>query len=130
MKGKTKARVTAVALSAATVAFLATGPANASPSASYIGWGYTNNPHGVWCVQHLINDIYAEQTHTGQRPMKEDGLFGAQTDSYIRWFQRQFMGTAAVDGVVGPQTGGGVLKEGDAYYGGYNYCYTYVPSDW
>jgi hypothetical protein len=47
------------------------GSAQASPSAGYIGDGYGNNSHGVWCVQHLVNDVAAG--HGKGRPLVEDG---------------------------------------------------------
>lgn len=99
--------------------------AQASPSAAYIGDGYTNNSHGVWCVQHLINDTKVFY-NGGSRPMSEDGVWGPQTKSWVIWFQK--LESLTPDGIVGKETGGYILRDGDSYYGGHNYCWTYVPS--
>ncbi|RKT09779.1 hypothetical protein BX285_6884 [Streptomyces sp. 1114.5] len=100
------------------------GPAQASPSAGYIGDGYGNNSHGVWCVQHLVNDVAAG--HGKGRPLAEDGVWGPNTKSWVRWYQG--IDGRTQDGIVGRDTGGDLLLDGDQYYGGWNYCYTYVPS--
>jgi hypothetical protein len=100
--------------------------AQASPSAGYIGYGYSNNAHGVWCVQHLVNDVEQAQGHG--RPLTEDGLWGPNTYNGVRWYQAHNTHGTTVDGIVGKDTGGWLLLDGDSYYGGYNYCYTYVPS--
>jgi hypothetical protein len=44
----------------------------------------------------------------------------------VQWYQ----GVAGrpKDGIVGKDTGGSLLVDGDQYYGGRNYCYTYAPS--
>ncbi|MER6084233.1 peptidoglycan-binding domain-containing protein [Streptomyces sp. NPDC001833] len=100
--------------------------AQASPSAAYIGDGYPNNPHGVWCVQHLINDVY-EDIYPRMRPIPEDGLWGPNTKWGVKWFQDQVY--LYPDGIVGRATGQKILEEGDSYYGGHNYCYSYVPNE-
>lgn len=104
--------------------------AQASTSASWIGPGEANNSHGVWCVQHLINDwVQKNGINGGGRPMTEDGIFGPQTEGYIKEFQTLHMG-AVSDGIVGPYTGDSILEAGDQYYGGRHYCYTYLPTTW
>ncbi|MFE4977970.1 peptidoglycan-binding protein [Kitasatospora sp. NPDC056651] len=100
------------------------GSAQASPGAGYIGDGYGNNAHGVWCVQHLINDVVA--AHGKGRPLNEDSAWGPNTKSWVEWYQDG--AGLSKDGVVGRDTGAALLRDGDSYYGGYNYCYTYVPS--
>ncbi|MFH9354840.1 peptidoglycan-binding protein [Kitasatospora sp. NPDC017646] len=100
--------------------------AQASPSAGYIGDGYANNSHGVWCVQHLVNDV-ASAKGKG-RPLAEDGLWGPNTKSWVTWYQGASGHGLSKDGIVGKGTGGWLLLDGDSYYGGYNYCYNYVPS--
>ncbi|MFV5994515.1 peptidoglycan-binding domain-containing protein [Streptomyces sp. NPDC056231] len=102
--------------------------AQASTTAGYIGDGYANNTHGVWCVQHLLNDIAYD--HGYGRPLAEDGHWGPDTRSWVMWYQRTApsLFNLTVDGIVGKGTGGYLLLEGDDYYGGNNYCYTYVPS--
>ncbi|NUP44354.1 MAG: peptidoglycan-binding protein [Streptomyces sp.] len=116
---------------AAAVALLTVGTvsqAQASPTAGYIGDGYANNTHGVWCVQHLLNDIAYD--HNLGRPLAEDGLWGPATKSWVMWYQSTApsLFNLTVDGIVGKGTGGYILLEGDQYYGGTNYCYSYVPS--
>ncbi|MEV5600822.1 hypothetical protein AB0L33_05170 [Streptomyces sp. NPDC052299] len=102
--------------------------AQASPSAGYIGDGYANNTHGVWCVQHLLNDIAVDFGYN--RPLAEDGIWGPNTRAWVEWYQRSvlFLDHVTVDGIVGKETGGNLLLGGDQYYGGTNYCYSYVPS--
>ncbi|MEV7239557.1 hypothetical protein AB0N06_38630 [Streptomyces sp. NPDC051020] len=102
------------------------GQAQASTSAGYMGDGYANNTHGVWCVQHLLNDV-AQDAGQG-RPLAEDGLWGPNTKSWVKWYQSTSPYNLTSDGVVGKGTGGFLLLEGDQYYGGRNYCYDYVPS--
>lgn len=99
-------------------------PAQASTSAHYIGYGYANNKHAVWCVQHLTNDV--AQVYGHHRPLAEDGIWGKHTYNWVRWFQ----GVQGLkkDGIVGKSTGGYLLYDGDQYYGGKNYCYKYLPS--
>jgi len=102
--------------------------AQASTTAGYIGDGYANNTHGVWCVQHLLNDVAADSGYG--RPLAEDGLWGPNTRAWVQWYQRTSpsLYNLSVDGIVGQGTGGYLLLEGDQYYGGRNYCYAYVPS--
>lgn len=118
---------TAVAAAAAGLALTASvGSASASTSAGTIGYGYSNNTHGVWCVQHLVNDI---ARFYGRPTITEDGLWGQQTYNQIYWVQQEydFLGLQK-DGVVGKQTGEFLLEFGDQYYGGNGYCMSYVPS--
>ncbi|MFC6596928.1 peptidoglycan-binding domain-containing protein [Kitasatospora paranensis] len=89
--------------------------AEASTSASYIGYGYSTSGSGVWCVQHALN--YARGA-----ALTEDGQFGPATKNALVGFQQQH-GLQA-DGVVGPQTGSSLLSNGDPYYAGY--CYSFV----
>lgn len=105
----------------------AVSQAQASPTAPYIGDGYPNNPHGVWCVQHLINDVYSYYRQRSIRPITEDGVRGPNTKSWVEWFQN-YVGLYP-DGIVGRSTGQQLLEDGDSYYGGHNYCYTYVPNE-
>jgi peptidoglycan hydrolase-like protein with peptidoglycan-binding domain len=127
-----------LAIVTAGAAILAASAAVVAPeaqaSAGWIGPGYTNNTHGVWCVQHLVNDViqkwdvdhqYGDWTHGG-RPMTEDGIFGPQTEHYIKVFQD--INGYGTDGIVGPGTGAKMLEEGDQYYGGLGYCYWYIPT--
>ncbi|GGY98118.1 hypothetical protein GCM10010300_47790 [Streptomyces olivaceoviridis] len=51
---------------------------------------------------------------------------GAEDQALITWYQG-FDGLHR-DGIVGKETGGWLLIDGDPYYGGHNYCYRYVPS--
>ncbi|MEV6010419.1 peptidoglycan-binding domain-containing protein [Streptomyces sp. NPDC051976] len=121
---------TAVAAAAAGLALTASvGSASASTSSPYVGYGYTNNPHAVWCVQHLANDIARD---LGHGTVAEDGIWGNNTYNQVRWVQTELgpyeFGGVKVDGIVGPQTGYLLLNNGDEYYGGNNYCLGYVPS--
>jgi peptidoglycan hydrolase-like protein with peptidoglycan-binding domain len=72
-------------------------------------------------VQHLLNTA-----STAAPPIAEDGLWGPITKVNVEAFQSAY--GLAVDGVVGKATGQKLLDKGDPYYGGHNYCYTYVPS--
>ncbi|MGC0421728.1 hypothetical protein [Embleya sp. AB8] len=124
------ARVTKAAVVTTTAVLLGFGglatQAQASPGAGYIGPGRNNNTHGVWCVQHLVNDV--AQSHGKGRPLAEDGKFGNNTLSWVKWYQGASGHGLVKDGDVGKGTGGWLLLDGDSYYGGRNYCYTYVPS--
>ncbi|MGW5349519.1 peptidoglycan-binding domain-containing protein [Streptomyces sp. NPDC004031] len=114
----------AVAATAAGLALaVGMGTAQASTSSPYVGYGYTNNTHAVWCVQHLANDV--AKTYGGPT-ITEDGVFGPATYNEIRWFQGFVW--LPVDGVVGKATGYALLDWGDRYYGGNGYCMGYVPS--
>jgi hypothetical protein len=128
MLNRTWKRASAVVLAggAALLAVgLSAGSAAASSDASLIGDGQPNNTHGVWCVQHLINDVAKQH---GRATVDEDGAWGPRTRDQVVWFQ-ELVGVRD-DGVVGPFTGDNVLYRGDQYYGGPNgYCFTYVPSD-
>ncbi|MGY4929416.1 peptidoglycan-binding domain-containing protein [Streptomyces sp. 900105755] len=113
----------AAGIAAATALFVvgAVPQAQASPSAGYIGDGYANNSHGVWCVQHLLNTAQSEGVQ-----IPEDGLWGPITKQDVEQFQYGWGLTP--DGIVGKATGQKLLDKGDPYYGGHNYCYTYLPS--
>ncbi|MGW3496369.1 peptidoglycan-binding domain-containing protein [Streptomyces sp. NPDC001020] len=128
-KGLRRAALAKAAGITAAVALLTVGTiaqAQASPNAGYIGDGYANNTHGVWCVQHLLNDV-AQDSGRG-RPLAEDGLWGPNTKSWVKWYQSTSPVGLTPDGIVGKGTGGYLLLEGDEYYGGGNYCYNYLPS--
>ena len=119
---------TAVAAAAAGLALTASmGTAHASTGAPYVGYGYANNGHAVWCVQHLANDLALIFDHPA---ISEDGVWGQQTYNQVRWVQAEFsfLGLKQ-DGIVGQQTGRVLLEYGDQYYGGNGYCMAYVPSD-
>ncbi|MFH8336341.1 hypothetical protein [Streptomyces sp. AM6-12] len=126
MRLTTVTRAVGVAAATALLAVGAVAQAQASPSAGYIGDGYANNTHGVWCVQHLVNDV-ASSKGKG-RPLDEDGKWGPNTKSWVKWYQGASGHSLDKDGIVGKGTGGWLLLDGDSYYGGHNYCYTYVPS--
>ncbi|WP_052397710.1 peptidoglycan-binding domain-containing protein [Streptomyces sp. NRRL F-5123] len=120
----------AVAATAAGLALaVGTGTAQASTSSPYVGYGYTNNTHAVWCVQHLANDI---ADTLGHPKIGEDGVFGPATYNQVRWVQAELgpyvSGGLTVDGVVGPGTGYVLLTNGDDYYGNTGYCLGYVPT--
>ncbi|WP_327739127.1 peptidoglycan-binding protein [Streptomyces nojiriensis] len=125
---RTLARRTALAAAAAALAATAlSGTANASTSASYIGDGYRNNTHGVWCVQEIVNNWY-EGWGPGSPRIAEDGIWGPQTKQALQQFQQAF--SVKADGVVGPQTGYALLTNDahDPYQGRNGYCYTYIPT--
>ncbi|WP_042389782.1 peptidoglycan-binding domain-containing protein [Streptacidiphilus melanogenes] len=126
MNTQTFGRGIAVALTVASAALLTlAGPASASDTADYIGDNQPNNTHGVWCVQHLINDVARQNNRA---TIAEDGVWGPRTKDQVQWFQS--LVHVQPDGVVGPFTGDNILYRGDAYYGGTSgYCFTYVPSD-
>ncbi len=103
----------------------AAGSASAFDTADLIGDNRPNNPHGVWCVQHLINDVARQNNRA---TVDEAGVWGPQTKDQVQWFQT-FVHLQP-DGIVGPYTGDNILYRGGAYYGGKSgYCFTYVPSD-
>ncbi|MGW2426516.1 peptidoglycan-binding domain-containing protein [Streptomyces sp. NPDC001709] len=116
-----------------------TTAANASPSAGYIGAGYTNNPHGVWCAQHNISYWFHTSGSDHHQPA-EDGTFGPETKQAIKDFQEEMR--LPQDGVLGPQTGNALMAHGDPAYTGSDmpyregggtstsYCYTYLPTTW
>ncbi|MFE4603421.1 peptidoglycan-binding protein [Kitasatospora indigofera] len=103
------------------------GTAQATPGAAYVGPGYPNNPHAVWCVQHLMNDVSRQY---GQPTVDEDGVWGPKTFAAVKTFQNRFWATSSngADGIVGPTTGEYLLSYGDSYYGRGNYCFWYLPS--
>ncbi|MFD7813905.1 peptidoglycan-binding domain-containing protein [Streptomyces sp. NPDC059785] len=77
-------------------------------------------------MQHLVNDV--RQYDGYSRPLVEDGVWGPKTRSWVGWFQSRY--GLDKDCIVGKATGGSLLIHGDDYYGGYNYCYKYLPSSW
>ncbi|MFE0653672.1 peptidoglycan-binding protein [Streptomyces sp. NPDC059534] len=113
------ARLGFVAASTALAAGAWVAPAQANPSAPWIGYGQANTYNGVRCFQDLFNDLYAS---TGYHQIAEDGAFGPDTAGAIKAFQR-WDGLPA-DGIVGPKTGTDLLI---ATYGGGS-CATYIPS--
>ncbi|MFI6688582.1 peptidoglycan-binding protein [Streptomyces sp. NPDC050485] len=125
---KSLARIGALGAAAALAAIATTGTAQASTGASYVGYGYTESGAGVWCVQHLLNDVAREN---GGPTVSEDSYWGQATYNQVRWFQQlvhNVDSSVGVDGVVGRQTGEQILEWGDQYYGGNGYCMSYVPS--
>ncbi|WP_030245102.1 peptidoglycan-binding protein [Streptomyces sp. NRRL S-350] len=101
------------------------GSAGASDTAGYIGDNQPDNPHGVWCVQHLINDVARQNNRA---TVDEDSTWGPRTKDQVLWFQN-FVHVQP-DGIVGPFTGDNILYRGDKTYGGTTgYCFAYVPSD-
>lgn len=119
--GLTTALATAAAMS---FAVSSVGSAHAAVGADWVGWGETNHPHAVWCVQQLIDDSPAPAY------AYPDGKFGQQTYTAIQefqtWAQGQGWDTGGTDGVVGPSTGEVLL---DSFPDGYdNYCYSYLPT--
>ncbi|MFF8413049.1 peptidoglycan-binding domain-containing protein [Streptomyces omiyaensis] len=101
--------------------------AGASTTASYIGDGYPNNTHGVWCVQEIANNWY-EGWGPGSPRIAEDGIWGPRTKQALQQFQEAF--GVKPDGVVGPQTGYRLLTSdpADPYQGRNGYCYGYLPT--
>ncbi|MFE9574581.1 peptidoglycan-binding protein [Streptomyces sp. NPDC006692] len=104
------------------------GTAQANTNAGYIGYGYSNNTHAVWCVQQLTNS-YAKWGG-GRALIPEDGVWGPQTYDQLRWFQSHWPQLLDADGVVGPKTGNVLLyASGDTVYGGSGgYCNAYIPT--
>ncbi len=101
----------------------------------------------MWCVQHNINYFNKSATGNGtasamlvQIPtLAEDSTWGPQTEAAVRAFQTDVtsLGLAKLqtDGIVGPQTGEAIMRNGDGYYTGYGYdnnayCYNYLASPW
>jgi hypothetical protein len=110
MTAKTFSRgMVAVAMADATLLGLS-GTASASDTADSIGDNPPNNTHGVWCVQHLINDVARQDNRA---TVDEDGVWGPQTKEQVLWFQN-FVHVPA-DGIVGPFTGDNVLYHGDQH---------------
>jgi hypothetical protein len=98
----------------ATVALLTvSGTASASTIAEPIGYGYTDLPVAVKCVQHDIN--YFSIAQGGWHPqIAEDGSFGPETYSAVVWFQNRLISDAKyADGIVGPLTGDLLMSYGD-----------------
>ncbi|WP_367826586.1 peptidoglycan-binding domain-containing protein [Streptomyces sp. LMG1-1-1.1] len=96
-------------------------PAQANPSAPWIGYGQTNTYNGVRCVQHLINSLYMQ---TNYHQVAEDGIFGPDTAGAIKAYQQSEH--LDVDGIVGPTTGTALII---ATYGGNGTgCDYYVPT--
>jgi Putative peptidoglycan binding domain. len=78
--------------------------------------------HGVWCVQHAVNNYY--KTYYGRHSgvIAEDGQFGTSTADWVAWYQGRH--GLPSDSVVGQRTGYYVLID-DGWYR--NYCKSYVP---
>ncbi|MFD4988146.1 peptidoglycan-binding protein [Streptomyces sp. NPDC058374] len=54
-------------------------------------------------IQALINGTTTYyQTHG--KALAVDGIYGAGTQSAVRWFQKKYIGASAVDGIAGPRT--------------------------
>jgi peptidoglycan hydrolase-like protein with peptidoglycan-binding domain len=140
MRSKTMLAKTvgALVLTAAALAATTTG-ASANTNAGYIGDGYANNTHAVWCVQDSINWAFSH-TNVKYPAVAEDGQWGPKTKAAVLAFQYYFsdenVGAMAQDGVVGPATGQYLIEYGNPYYDGGNsrpntaYCYGYLPSDY
>ena len=109
------------AVAAAIVAGGATA-AHANTSAHYLGYGYTNNAHGVWCVQSILN-------HTDKAGLTLDSDFGYDTEGAVEDFQTEHH--LSPDGVVGPKTGNALLNAFATYQHTtvWNaYCRQYIPT--
>jgi hypothetical protein len=129
-------RITIAAAASGLALLTSVGTANADPNAPWIGDGYSNNTHAVWCVQHSIN-YYRNNTFfkyynalDAIAPIAEDGAWGPQTRDAVKWFQQY--NNEATDGIVGPSTGTELLWWGDPSYNGTSnsnvgYCYWYLP---
>ncbi|GGY65431.1 peptidoglycan-binding domain-containing protein [Streptomyces omiyaensis] len=108
------------------------GTASASTTAAYIGNGYPNNTHGVWCVQRMINYAIDRGRYWGVAKVAEDGVWGPKTRQAVIDVQKGTGGFLTPDGVVGPRTGDMLMFEGDPYYSGggagNGYCHAYVPT--
>ncbi|MFB7905703.1 peptidoglycan-binding protein [Kitasatospora sp. NPDC056076] len=110
------------------------GTAGAAPGAPFIGDGYANNTHAVWCVQHNLNYFLNRTTQADRpAPLAEDGLWGPQTKSAVQWLQAHtFISGRSLlqDGYVGQLTGNAIISDGDPYYvGSYDaYCWQYIPT--
>ncbi|MEU1376769.1 peptidoglycan-binding domain-containing protein [Streptomyces triculaminicus] len=101
------------------------GSASAAEGVGYIGTDTTSGS-GVWCVQHLANDVARKAGHA---TVDEDGKWGPKTKAQVVWFQDRL--GLKKDGIVGPETGDYLLYFGDQYYGGTGgYCNAKMPSDW
>ncbi|MGW7254463.1 peptidoglycan-binding domain-containing protein [Streptomyces sp. NPDC054834] len=94
--------------------------AMAATPPSTIGKGDTG--HGVWCVQHAVNNYYKTYYGKSSGPLAEDAAFGTSTADWVAWYQGKH-GVHA-DSIVGKNTGHYVIID-DGYYG--NYCKSYVP---
>jgi peptidoglycan hydrolase-like protein with peptidoglycan-binding domain len=117
-----------------------TGTASADQKSPFLGNGYANNTHAVWCVQNSINYFSSTAAKDGATlpypiaTIAEDGAWGPQTERAVELFQKNIY-TLQVDGVVGRKTGDALIYEGNPYYTGYNgewadgYCYGFLPTD-
>ncbi|WP_052434923.1 peptidoglycan-binding domain-containing protein [Streptacidiphilus melanogenes] len=128
----------AAALTCAVLAGTSTS-AFANTGAGYIGDGYANNSHAVWCVQDSLN--WAFSHHGVNYPaLSEDGVWGPKTKAAVEEFQYLFsmpdVGVMAQDGIVGKDTGQYLIEFGNPYYDGgdsqpnTSYCYGYLPSNY
>ncbi|MFD7030974.1 peptidoglycan-binding protein [Streptomyces sp. NPDC059917] len=123
------AKAGVVTATAALLTGVGLGTANASPNAAYIGDGYANNAHAVWCVQHLYNVFAKEQRdryHYATPDIAEDAAWGPRTKAAVTLLQSWYSETQ--DGIVGPNTGWDLLHLDSGYGGKGGYCYQYIPS--
>ncbi|MFG3050541.1 peptidoglycan-binding protein [Kitasatospora sp. NPDC048239] len=109
------------------------GSAQARVGVSYIGNGYPNTKAGVWCVQHSLNHIF-KTMNIYHAQIKEDSLFGPQTEEAIRYLQANDTDpNTEVDGIVGPATGSTLYAWGDPRYnynsGTNGSCYWSLPTE-
>ncbi|MFD9092171.1 peptidoglycan-binding protein [Streptomyces collinus] len=139
IKAKFAQGAVALVLAGASVVGIS-GGASASPNASYIGYNHVTSGAPVWCVQHSLNHIIDQHRWPqayGNPPfgkIAEDSSWGNQTYQTVKWYQAWATGSGP-DGVVGPQTGQLLLNDGDPYYngtswGGWGYCWNYIPSSY
>ncbi|MBT2470251.1 hypothetical protein J7E97_20825 [Streptomyces sp. ISL-66] len=132
---KLTSQIAVLAASAALLTGVMTaGSASASTTAPYIGNGYTNNTHAVWCVQHMINYAIDRGRYWGVAKVAEDGVWGPKTRQAVVGVQNGTGGSLNPDGIVGPKTGDMLMFEGDPYYSGRSagdgYCHTYLPTSY
>ncbi|MGZ9935139.1 peptidoglycan-binding domain-containing protein [Streptomyces sp. NC-S4] len=133
MHKKSTSRIAVVMAAAALLTGVTTaGSASASTTAPYIGNGYPNNPHAVWCVQRMINYAIDRGRYWGVAKVAEDGAWGPKTRQAVIDVQKGTGGSLQPDGIVGPMTGDMLMFEGDPYYSGggagNGYCHTYLPT--
>ncbi|WP_051711414.1 peptidoglycan-binding domain-containing protein [Streptomyces sp. NRRL S-350] len=117
--------VAAAALTLSTAALA--GTAQASTTAPWLGYNHTTSGTGVWCVQHLVNDYLRL---SGEATILEDGQWGPNTDSAVRDFQQNVLGSSQADGVVGPKTGSKLMNFDwhDSYAGPNGSCLPFIPT--
>ncbi|MGW7008194.1 peptidoglycan-binding domain-containing protein [Streptomyces sp. NPDC054933] len=96
--------------------------AQADPGAPWIGPHKANQPHGVWCVQDILNQVDGAG-------LVEDAKFGPATQGAINYFQAEHH--LPNDGIVGPQSGRALLnslatKRHTTVWD--SYCRQYIPT--